>query len=215
MLTIALFAALLYPPADDYAPCAHAPGGPHPPTTIDDAALVETQIGVVVGEVDGSANLARYLLLVARRESSLRPGVIHQLPGDVAAARAAWTRHRRQLREVSEIADRPDLWLTYGLYGQISAYYGPHLPGGDPRRLCDTRDATIAYLARARIVLTKLARAKCIGAPRWLDLHRAMQRGDLCPTGRPDPFVAAARRVGLDPFARVLEADLGEEVELE
>lgn len=175
-LVLALWAVLSRP----FAPCSHAPDEPAPAWPDAEArAAVKAEIRDVVAELGGSPRLAAYLIVVAARESSLRPGVIHV--GDSGLAAAAYRRLRaRHIATGHPFARRPDVWLSYGLFGMNSNYHAASVD--DPRQLCTTRGAVTAYVLAARSVTRRMRR--CVSEPTFGDLHRALQRGKLCPDGR-------------------------------
>lgn len=194
---LAVLLALLTAPATSYAPCGHAPDEPAPVATAETQAATRAEIEAAVAELGGSPAFAAYLIVVAARESSLRPGVIHVR--DSAASASAY-RHRRKAHRAAgnPHADRPELWLTYGLFGLNSNYYARVLhPHADPRTLCSTRVAVATYARAAQSVLRRLPRACGVTRPTWADIHRAIQGGDLCPDGGREriPATIAAARV--------------------
>ena len=198
-LLVALLAALSAAP--DYAPCDHRPDQPGPTTTLAEQAAVASAIRAKVADMGGSPIFAEYLIVVAARESALRPGVIHV--GDTGDAAAAY-KHKRKAhsRAGNPYADQPELWLSYGLFGMNSNYYGRVLhPHADPRMLCDLDFAVETYAAAARRVLRKMG--GCVETVKWNDIHRAIQNGDVCPTKQRDRLPP---RIGWRPMTR---ADLG------
>lgn len=202
-LLLAVTAASSHP----YRPCSHVPGQPGPP--IPDAvgaAEVRGEIAAAVDGIGGSRAFLRYLTVVATRESSLRPGVIHQLADDQDASAAAYARLRRAHRAAGNpFADRPEVWLTYGLFGMNSNNFIRRVhPHGDPRTLCKVNVAVAAYALAVQDVLPRMRRACDIEAPTWGDVHRAVQGGKLCPR--------AGRRSSLPvelAVVRVRLADVG------
>ena len=186
-LLLAVTAATNHP----YRPCAHTPDRPGPPVpSAASAAEVQAEIRAAVDAIGGSPTFARYLTFVAARESSLRPGVIHVLDNDRAASAAAYRRLRTSHRRAGNpYANRAELWLTYGLFGMNSNYRRAELPDGDPRSLCDLEISVEVYARATRGVLRRMRR--CVRTPTWADVHRAMQRGDLCPDGRRENLPAA------------------------
>lgn len=192
MLT-ALLLAVVAASSHPYRPCSHLPDQPGP--AIADAAgqaEVRAEIAAAVDGIGGSAGFARYLIHVATRESTLRPGVIHQLDGDREASAAAYRRLRAAHRAAGNPhADRPELWLTYGLFGMNSNYHARRVhPHADPRALCKTNVSVAAYALAAQDVLRRMRR-RCVSSPTWADVHRAIQRGDLCPDGHRENLPAA------------------------
>jgi hypothetical protein len=146
---------------------------------------------------------ARYLIHVAARESSLRPGVIHRKDADLS--RAAYRRLRGRHRAVGNPwAGHSEVWLTYGLFGMNSNYYGLELdPKADPRRLCEVTYAVQVYAAAARRRLPRIRRCG-VAVPRWGDIHRAIQGGSVCPDGGVEriPVWLAAEPVRPEDFGR-------------
>ena len=196
---LAAILALLTAPAASYAPCAHAPDQPAPVATRESQAAARAEIEDAVFDLGGSPAFALYLIAVATRESSLRPGVIHTR--DAAASSAAYRHRRKAHRKAGNpFADQPELWLTYGLFGLNSNYYARALhPHADPRTLCSTRVSVATYARAAAGVLHRLKPACGVTRPTWADVHRAIQGGDLCPdSGRERiPSSIAAGRVRL------------------
>lgn len=198
----ALF-ALLTASSHGYEPCAHAPGQPPPPVELASQEQARADIEAAVADIGGSPAFARYLVAVATRESSLRPGVIHTRDADASAAAY---RHRRKAHRAAgnPHADRPELWLTYGLFGLNSNYYSRALhPHADPRQLCSTRVSVATYARAAQGVLRRLRSTCRITSPTWGDIHRAIQGGDLCPDGGRERIPAALAT------ARVRLSDVG------
>mgnify|MGYP000087068736 FL=1 len=180
--TALLLAALLRPPAGPYAPCAHTPDEPGPTTTRAAQLEVGAAIRREVERLGGSPMFARYLIHVAARESSLRPGVIHRKDAELAAA--AYRRLRGRHRAAGNPwANRPEAWLSYGLFGMNSNYWAGEVdPKADPRRLCELTYAVQTYAAAARSRLPRI-RSCGVAVPRWGDIHRAIQGGSVCPDG--------------------------------
>ena len=178
--------------ANPYHPCTHTLGEPGPPVTSAGQAAARAEIAAAVESLGGSPTFARYLIYVGARESDLRPGMIHQLDADSRASAAAYRHLRRAHRAAGNpFADRPELWLTFGLFGLNSNYYGRRRdPKADPRELCIAAVAVETYAIAARDVLRRMRR-RCVAAPTWADIHRAIQRGDLCPDGRRENLPAA------------------------
>lgn len=183
MLAAYAFAALLQRfHASPYYPCAHSPDEPGPRTTRAAQLEVGAAIRREVERIGGSPMFARYLIHVAARESSLRPGVIHRK--DAELARAAFQRLRsRHVAAGNPYARIPALWQSYGLFGMNSNYWAGEVdPSADPRKLCDLAHAVQTYAAAARSRLPRI-RSCGIATPRWEDIHRAIQGGSVCPDG--------------------------------
>ena len=184
-MILALLTALIAVQSVPYHPCGHSPDQPGPPLpTAKEGASVRAEIAAAVDGIGGSTSFARYLTHVATRESSLRPGVIHVLNKDRTASTAAY-RHLRgaHRRAGNPYADRPELWLTYGLFGMNSNYHARRVhPHADPRTLCLVHVSVAAYALAAQSVLRRMRRS-CVSSPTWADVHRAIQRGRLCPDG--------------------------------
>ncbi len=173
---LALLAALLMP--HGWAPCGHTPDSPAPVSTPASRRAAAAEIRAEVSALGGSPAFAAYLITVAARESGLRPGVIHV--GDSRHAAAAYRRLRASHRALQHpLADRPELWLSYGLFGQNSNYHADKV--ADPRQLCTVRGAVTAYAVSARSAVRRMRH--CAPRPTWADVHRAIQGGDLCPRG--------------------------------
>ena len=190
----AFLATLAALQAAPYQPCSHAPYQPGPPVpaTAEARAAVRAEIARAVDGIGGSTTFARYLTYIAARESSLRPGVIHVLADDADASAAAYRRLRSAHRRAGNPhADKPELWLTYGLFGLNSNYHARRVhPHADPRALCRVTVSVAAYARAAQDVLRRMRR-RCVSSPTWADVHRAIQRGDLCPDGRRENLPAA------------------------
>lgn len=189
--------------AHGYEPCGHSPDQPAPVATRETQDQARTDIAAAVEDIGGSPAFTRYLTAVAVRESSLRPGVIHVR--DAAASAAAY-KHRRKAhaRAGNPFSDLPGLWLTYGLFGLNSNYYAREgNPLADPRQLCSVQVSVATYARVAQRVLRAMPRACRITAPTWADVHRAIQRGQLCPDGKHERIPASIAQ------ARVTLADVG------
>lgn len=204
----AVLATLAALQAHPYRPCAHAPDQPGPPVpaTAEARAAVRAEIAEAVDGIGGSAAFARYLTVVAARESSLRPGVIHVLEEDQDASSAAYLRLRGAHRRAGNpFANRPEVWLTYGLFGLNSNYHARRVhPRADPRALCRVNVSVAAYARAAQDALRRMPRRCGIDAPTWADVHRAVQGGKLCPRA------GGRTRLPLDlAVARVRLGDVG------
>lgn len=186
LLTLSLLARLLTP--HGWAPCDHTPDSPAPVSTAETRRAVADEIRREVAALGGSPRFAAYLVTVAMRESSLRPGVIHVI--DSRHASAAYKRLRASHRARKHpLADRPELWLSYGLFGMNSNYHADKVD--DPRQLCTVRGAVTVYAAAARSAVRKMR--ACAPRPTWADVHRAIQGGDLCPQGERSSLPARMR----------------------
>jgi hypothetical protein len=127
----------------------------------------------------------------------------------------------------------PERWSTgLGLYGSNAALHTSAWdPMAPPEVLCREEIATEAWLRRARASVAKIASGiDCDGdgkreyrglacndagcGPSWYDVHNATAAGKLCPSDveRMRKFARRAKTVGLDPWARVRIADLGEPI---
>ncbi len=178
--------------ANPYAPCAHTPDQPGPRSTQATRLDARDQIRAEVSHLGGSERFANYLIIVAARESSLRPGVIHV--GDAESSAAAYRRLRnKHIAAGHPLARRRDLWLTYGLFGQNSNYLRDYI--ADPRQLCTVPGAVTAYAAAGRRAIARMR--GCVAQPTWADLHRALQRGKICPDGRGERIPALLGAVPL------------------
>ena len=195
-------------------PCVHAADEPRPRVTVADQARARRTIAEGVRLTGASRDFERLLVLVATRESSLQPGLVHRLPQDLDAARAAWRQTRAYyVAAGNPHAADPDRWRTYGLFGFVSPYYlRAWDPAADPRVLCDAAVDVLVYRRAADRLLRKLSKAPCRRgqAVTWGVLHTAVARGDLCAETSAD-FRRRARRAGLDPDAVARPRDLGRE----
>lgn len=214
MIAALLLVAAAVAPALRPAPCVHGADEPRLRVTRADQARARRTIDAAVAEVGASADFRRLLVLVAQRETSLQPGVVHRLPADVDAALVAWrrTRHLYAAADNPHAGD-PDRWRGYGLFGMNSPYFLQVWDRtADPRVLCDAAVDVLVYRRAATRLLRKLSSATCrTGQPvTWGDLHRAVARGKLCGGASAD-FRRRAVRAGLDPGAPVRAADLGRE----
>lgn len=209
------------------------------PTPDKDGRRVQVErLGVFVDHVcqpaDGCrpGQLLAYLRLLAVRESSLRPWKRHRLDPDLAANELAWSRHRAKFAENPAAVD-PDRWMTgLGLYAQIPALWLPRWDvDAPPEVLCGVVESTEVHLRAARDQVRKIGGGvDCDGdgepdywgsaceesepcRPSWYDASRT-NSGSLCP-GDEDHrrrFAERAADVGLDPWALVGSADLGEPI---
>jgi hypothetical protein len=178
LLDLSLLARLLMP--HGWAPCDHTPTSPAPMSTAESRRAVADEIRSEVTALGGSPRFAAYLVTVAMRESSLRPGVIHVI--DSKHASAAYRRLRASHRARRHpLADRPEIWLSYGLFGMNSNYHADKV--ADPRELCTVRGAVTVYAEAARSAIRRMPSACGVTSPTWGDIHRAIQGGDLCPRG--------------------------------
>lgn len=173
MLIVSLILSLLR-----HDPCAERPT----------PRATELAIRSEVASLGGSSVVADYLVAVARRESSLRPWVVHRLPKDVEASAKAWRRLRHLHRaRGNPWADMAERWPTIGLFGLNSNYHAWRLGlRVDPRTLCRPSESVRAYFHAARSVLRKMVGRKCVDKPRLGDVHRAVQGGRVCPRAGED-----------------------------
>ena len=202
--TIALAAALTRP-----LPCAHALDAPRPAFSHAEQIRTARLIRAVVDATGGSDTFADVLVLVAQRESSLQPGLVHRLPADTQGSAAAF-RHTRGLYEGNPFAADADRWQTYGLFGMNSNYFTPVWDKtGDPMALCDAVVDVLVYQRAAWRVLTKLSKTGAC-EPTWANVHAAVSSGKLCPPeARLADFRRRASRAGVDPGQIVTQAALG------
>lgn len=169
--------------------------------------------------------LAGLLRLVAQRETTMRTWKRHRLNGDVKANRNSFddtaevyagNRHRRQ---------RWRWEYGLGLYGANASFFVDEWSTqAPPEILCREVEATEAYLRAARRSWRKLKGGiDCDGdgvrewhgfggSPTWYDIHHATSGGQLCPGNGRGKFEARAKRAGLDPYAPVSLAELGEPI---
>lgn len=173
-------------------------------------------------------DLHGYLRVIALRESTWRPWKRGRLNPDLVAAGSAWVKHRDEYAGNPAAAD-PERWSTgLGLYSAIPALW---LRRWDvmapPEVLCGEVEATEAHLRAARDQVRKIAGGiDCDGdghreftgtsreqSPSWYDVSRT-NSGKLCPGSEEhqEVFAARAERVGLDPWAPVTVADLGQPI---
>jgi hypothetical protein len=162
--------------------------------------------------------------VLALRESTWRPWKRHRLSVDLDAARAAWELHRDTYASNPAVAD-PDRWTSVGLLGQNPAIWLRHWDtDAPPEVLCGEVEGPEVFRRVAIEAVRKIADGvQCDGetftgtakggGPSWYDVSR-VNSGRLCPGSgeHRDAFAARARRVGLDPWAPVSVADLGEPI---
>ena len=196
--------------------CTHAIDQPRLRVTAAEQQLARQVIEHVIARAGGSDDLRRLLLLVAERESSLQPGIVHRLPADLAASRAAW-RHTRDLYPDNPTAGVARLWQTYGLFGMNSSYFlRVWDQAADPRVLCDAVIDVLVYRRSLVRMFRRLVRPVSCGdrlvrvRPTWAALHGAVSGGKLCP-GPARDFRRRAARAGLDPDRVVRLVELGRE----
>jgi hypothetical protein len=178
------------------------------------------------------AKLLGYLHVLAGRESSMRPWKRSRLNPDIEANSAAWTKHRDKFTS-NPAAANPDRWMTgLGYYGQNAALWLPRWDAAAPPEvLCGEVESSEAHLRSARDNLRRLERgADCDKdgepdywgsacdlpgqcRPSWYDVSRT-NSGTVCPGDAEDreDFVRRARGVGLDPWAPVERAELGDAI---
>jgi len=205
MLSTYLLAAALTRPD----PCSHALDAPRPRLSRAEQIRTARLIRAVVDETGGSDVFADVLVLVAKRESSLQPGLVHRLPADTRGSAAAW-RHTRGLYEGNPFAADAERWQTYGLFGMNSNYF-TQVWGrmADPRVLCDAVVDVLVYQRAAQRIAAKLRRTGAC-APTWANVHAGVSGGKLCPPeARLADFRRRAARAGVDPEQIVTPADLG------
>lgn len=201
-------------------PCAHTLDQPRPAFSAEHQRSTVALIQTTVAGLGGSADFARFLELVARRESTLQRGLVHRLPTDLDGAAAAWARLAPVYhRAGNPVAADPQLWASYGLFGMNSPLFTMvWSPTSDPRVLCDSVVDVVVYRRAAARVLARAGKTvPCKGggshtlAGTWTEIHGAVSGGSLCPRPQDADFRRRAARVGLDPDARVRARDLGAE----
>lgn len=204
LATFAVLAALTRP-----MPCAHALDAPRPAFSRAEQVRTARLIRAVVDATGGSDTFADVLVLVAQRESSLQPGLVHRLPADTQGSAAAW-RHTRGLYEGNPFAGDAERWQTYGLFGMNSNYFTQVWDkAADPRILCDAVVDVLVYQRAAQRVLAKMARTGTC-APTWANIHAAVSGGKMCPPpARLADFRRRAARAGIDPEHVATPADIG------
>lgn len=180
--------------------------------------------------------LAKYLALIAARESTWNNETTHELNRDVEANIGAYSKAKKRgwYAGSKHFYDAYRWSQGYGWYGQNAALHtfrwDPHAP---PEILCRQVESTEAYLRNVRGSFKKLWKLYGDDAKRtykldtgeevqvkgvtWYDVHRAASSGKLTPqdvipakTG----FVQRARskHIDLDPFETVMWEMLGEEI---
>ena len=204
LATFAILAAMTRPSA-----CAHALDAPRPAFSRAEQVQTARLIRAVVDATGGSDEFADMLVLVAKRESSLQPGLVHRLPADTRGSAAAY-RHTRQLYEGNPFAGDAERWQTYGLFGMNSNYFTQVWDSAaDPQVLCDVVVDVLVYQRAAARILAKLVKTGAC-APTWESIHAAVSGGKLCPPpARHADFRRRAVKAGLDPSRLVTPADLG------
>ena len=205
MLSTYLLAAALTRPA----PCAHALDAPRPRLSRAEQIRTARLIRLVVDETGGSDTFADVLVLVAQRESSLQPGLVHRLPADTRGSAAAW-RHTRGLYDGNPFAADAERWQTYGLFGMNSNYFTQVWDRtADPQVLCDAVVDVLVYQRAAQRIAAKLRRTGACAAT-WANVHAGVSGGKLCPPeARLADFRRRAIKTGIDPDRLVTPADLG------
>jgi hypothetical protein len=144
--------------------------------------------------------LAKFLALVAARESTWNNNIAHELERDVKANKGSYrkAKHRGWYTDNQHFFDR-DRWARgYGWYGQNAALnvfrWDPKAP---PEILCREVESTEVYLRNARGSFKKLWNIYGDDAERtykldtgeevkvkgvtWYDVHRAIASGKLYP----------------------------------
>lgn len=205
MLSTYLLAAAITRPA----PCAHALDTPRPRLSRAEQIRTARLIRAVVDETGGSDTFADVLVLVAQRESSLQPGLVHRLPADTRGSAAAW-RHTRGLYDGNPFAADAERWQTYGLFGMNSNYFTQVWDRtADPQVLCDAVVDVLVYQRAAQRIAAKLRRTGACAAT-WANVHAGVSGGKLCPPeARLADFRRRASKAGIDPDRLVTAADLG------
>lgn len=196
--------------------CVHTVDEPRPRVTPAEQQLTRRVIAATVQHVGGSRDLERLLLLVAERESSLQPGLVHRLPQDLAASYRAF-RHTREMYAGNAWVSDTRRWQTIGLFGMNSNYFTILWDRtADPHVLCDAVVDVLVYRRALVRALHAFARpVMCNGiemqiAPTWATLHGAVSGGRRCPTPAPD-LRHRARRHALNVDRVVTPSDLGRE----
>jgi hypothetical protein len=180
-------------------------------------------------------DLHAYLRVLVLRESTWRPWVRTKLGPDLEANALAWSRHRHKFVD-NPAAKDPDRWVTgLGYYSQIPALWLPRWDASAPPEvLCGEVESTEVHLRAARIQVAKIWRGvDCDGdhgpdfwgtacgadrpphecSPSWYDASRT-NSGSLCPgdAAHRRRFAARASSLGLDPWAPIEVADLGQSI---
>ena len=171
-----------------------------------------------------------YLAVLALRESSWRPYVVHRLEGDREAALVSWRRMADHYVD-SPAHGEPQRWVSRGYFGQNPALLLERWDAtAVPEVLCGEVESTLVHLRVARDRLRRLERGvTCDGeehhgtaddhGPSWYDVSRANAGSDACP-GKAGHALAVRRSFetralarGLDPYGAVHSAMLGREVD--
>lgn len=190
------------------------------------SARIRVYVDHVCRRADGCEpnDLHAYIRVLALRESTWRPWKRHRLTPDLEAAQRAWERSGNLFYGNPAAAD-PDRWGSgVGLLGQIPAHWLQRWdPMAPPETLCGEVEAVEAHLRAGREAVRKIVSGvQCDGRtftgtaegrPSWYDVSR-VNSGSLCPGSleHQEAFAARARRVGLDPWAPVTAADLGDPI---
>jgi hypothetical protein len=150
------------------------------------------------------------LVLVATRESTLRPWKRHRLSPDIKANNSSWFQQAKRYgwtvvldyaggirtmdssRDANPYYANRHRWMGLGLYGQNASINVAVLDRlAPPEVLCRTDLATETYLRQLRNAWLKLeAGVTCEGKPfhgsspdgraAWIDAHRAASTGRIC-----------------------------------
>ena len=152
--------------------------------------------------------LARFLGLVASRESSYRPWKQHRLSPDIKANQTTWWRYKKQYAGNAHWVFRKR-WQGWGPYGQNSGTFVMQWDRkAPPEILCREIEATEAYLTVARRAWRKQLDLGI--TPTWATVHAAASSGKVLPKPKDTAkFEAQARRGGLDATSPLPYSALG------
>ncbi|MCA9636623.1 MAG: hypothetical protein KC420_11405 [Myxococcales bacterium] len=218
--------------AADFVPraCVHSLDEKRPRITKSAQLLTKRIIRHTAKRMGVHEDFRKLLALIALRESSYQSGLVHRLSPDLNASYSSWRKMSARYEDNPHASD-PTLWQTYGLFGMNSNYFTLLWDQkADPRVLCDPIVDIILYRRAAERALRKMLSGpiRCKGQdgdtfditvePTWGNIHRAVSGGKICPSKHEERaatmrkyFDARARRVGIDPNARVSLKMLGKE----
>lgn len=174
--------------------------------------------------------LHAYLSVLAQRESSWRPYVVHRLGADRRANKRAWSKLSTTYVD-SSAYDEPRRWsVGLGYFGANPTY---HLARWDataePETLCGEVEATLVHLRVARDRWRRLSNGVACdggehfgtdhdGQSSWYDISQSNSGSNACPgtSGRGLDlrlgFEHRAEKAGLNPYGPVSLPMLGVDV---
>jgi hypothetical protein len=178
-------------------------------------------------------DLHAYVLVLAGRETTLRPYKVHRLSQDVDANKQAWAKYNeRYIAADNPAAREPERWTVgRGYYGMnAAAWLWRWDSAAIPEALCGEVEATLTHLRAARERWDRLTDGvECDGEqhfgtatgerPSWYDISLVNSGSNACPAteGKPlvvrEGFEKRARGQGINPYGAITRvSQLGRDV---